>query len=478
MQARQARPANRSIEVAEYLDDPAVQARMLEYCGATEGGPPTAAFVCGMDITTAGPVGTWNEAPHVPLSELPALWERQSDVSRSLWDAASLTFLFEIDYQNLDQPAEPFLHPAEVFFKLEPVYRTLKRVFAGWGLRPAVVITGRGYQFTGQVSLSDPVIDELAALAPGVPAWFERVEVRRPPGVTAPLDERQARAYMGLGLLLEHIAHVTLARVAERSQIPVVVNGTVVGDGLTGRECASLDFSHAGDPLDARHARIAFSPYQWHRMRPDIFGDAVASRLPPLCALFRTRASLEDTLREGRTLDAGIRAARQGSARLPNVAAGVSALIASYRRSSLAAFHREFHAEKALRLPEPRLPGGLPACMTTTLERPNDLLLKPEHVQHVVRGLLARQWTAAQIASLVRRLYEEDHGWGDRWIRTDAESRADFDVRVFAGLVATGIDGLVDFNCVSAQEKNLCPRGICGHDLRRDRDLLLARRPS
>ena len=35
---------------------------------------------------------------------------------------------------------------------------------------------------------------------------------------------------------------------------------------------------------------------------------------------------------------------------------------------------------------------------------------------------------------------------------------------------------LVDFNCVSAQEKTLCPRQACAHDLRVERDRLLAQR--
>ena len=115
---------------------------------------------------------------------------------------------------------------------------------------------------------------------------------------------------------------------------------------------------------------------------------------------------------------------------------------------------------------------GLAPCVTAPLERPNDLLLKPEHLQHVVRALLARGWAAAQIAALVQQKFEEPHGWGDRWARSDPRTRADFDVRVFAGLVATGADELIDFNCVSAQEKDICPRVGCPHDLRVDRDRL------
>jgi hypothetical protein len=54
-------------------------------------------------------------------------------------------------------------------------------------------------------------------------------------------------------------------------------------------------------------------------------------------------------------------------------------------------------------------------------------------------------------------------------------TRAEFDVRVFAGLVATGLDRMVDFNCVSAREKNICPDVGCPHDRRVLRERALGR---
>jgi hypothetical protein len=51
--------------------------------------------------------------------------------------------------------------------------------------------------------------------------------------------------------------------------------------------------------------------------------------------------------------------------------------------------------------------------------------------------------------------------------------RADFYTRLFAGLLAVGRDQLVDFNCVSTQEKGLCPGVPCGWDLRTLRESLL-----
>jgi hypothetical protein len=92
--------------------------------------------------------------------------------------------------------------------------------------------------------------------------------------------------------------------------------------------------------------------------------------------------------------------------------------------------------------------------------------------------LLVRDWSAAEIAGLVQAEYEKDHGWGSRWARRHPRTRAEFDVRVFAGLVATRADTLVDFNCVSAQEKELCPGTGCPYDLRQDRDRLLGSLPA
>jgi hypothetical protein len=85
---------------------------------------------------------------------------------------------------------------------------------------------------------------------------------------------------------------------------------------------------------------------------------------------------------------------------------------------------------------------------------------------------MARGARPAAIAGLVQAAYEEDHDWGDRWSWMDRRTRADFDVRVFAGLIATGLDSLVDLNCVSAQEKDVCPRAGCSYDLRVDRERL------
>jgi len=461
--------------VFEYYRDPHVRARLLEYAGAAAGGPSTAAFVTGLNPSEQ-PHPTWHQSRRVPPDELDTLCGRGCDVARSLWDRRALIFVLDLDYQNIDCPGEPFTHASDVFFKLESVLDAIHAVLADFGLPVLTLATGRGYHVVGRIPLDDAVVPALANLA-AVPSWYQDYERRRPAGIDLTMSDEQARAAAGLTLLLEYLAETVLRRVAGRSLIPVVLNGTTVGSGLVGRECISIDFSHGGDPLDVRSIRMAFSAYQWHRARPDIFGAAVAAR-PALAAVPRRDIPLTTFLIGGRDLPAAAGLARDLTVALPNVAAGVGRMLSDYRGSRLSRFHAEFAAECQADEAAPPVPAALAPCLVRPLQQPNDLLLRPEYIQNLVRGLLAEGWRASQIAALVYGEYAHPHGWHDRWTELDARTRAEFDVRVFAGLVVTGVDELVDFNCRSLQDKWICPWVACRHDLREDRDRLRARYPS
>jgi hypothetical protein len=299
------------------------------------------------------------------------------------------------------------------------------------------------------------------------------------------MTARHARAAVGAGLLVEYLAQRIVARGARRTPIPLVLNGTLVGAGTVGRESVSIDISHAGDPMDVRHIRCAFSAYQKHRFRPDIFGHRVAAERPAFVAVPRGAESLVHLLAHERDLAHAVRAARSRSAAIPDVTEGVARLASEYGQSALARFHQRFYAEIAggdaddgerafQSLPFHRLP----PCVVRPLVAPNDLLLQPAVVQHVTRALMADGMPASAVAGVVRSRYSADFNWGARWQRMDPTSRAEFDVRVFAGMMATGLDRGVDFNCRSAQEKGLCPGGHCPHDLRDDRARLLEMAPT
>ena len=467
----------------DYYGEPAVRARMLEYCGGVDGEPPTCLFVSGVSARD-GPVITWGRATRSPVSELDALYHEGADVARSMWDSSNLLIHLDLDYQNTDSPGEAYHHAAEVFYKLEPVYRAAGHVLGRFGMPLLTLMTGRGYHFTGRVPLDAGVIDRLADLVPDPPAWLATHPTRRPSWVTSIITERHAKAYIGAGLLVEWFAHLIFHRARRRSPIPIVLNGTVVGSGPTGRECTSIDLSYAGDPMDLRHVRLAFSAYQKHRLRPDLVGHEPASARAPFIAVPREHESLDHLLSVGRTYSQAARAARGHSTVLPVVAAGVGRALDAYDGSRLAAFHRRFYGaprrrpEDGARLLQSVLRLDLPACVSRPLEQPNDRLLQPAFIQHVTRALTAEGLPPRDIAAIVHERYLADFGWGRRWARLDPETRAEFDVRVFAGLAATGLDRGIDFNCTSAQEKGLCPAEPCTHDLRVDRARLLEARPA
>jgi hypothetical protein len=467
-----------TLSVTEYYRLPAVRERIREYCG----GGGTRSLTCASLACTveAGPLGIWERVPQQPPESLDALLESGGDLARSLWDSASLLVHLDLDYLNVDLPGEAFVHPFETFFKLEPSYRATIDALDRFELPLLAVMTGEGYHFTGSIPLGDPVVHALASLAPETPAWLASLPERRPTWQADAMDAPHARSYVGLGLVIEHLAHEIMRRAAPRSLIPVVVNGTIVGDGAVGRECVSLDLSYAGDPLDVRHIRVAFGAYQKHRLRADMVGEAAAG-LPVLVALPRGRENLCTVLEAGRELDQAACRATTGSAVIPTVAPGVARLVDAYRDSPLARFHRAYYATSphpAAAWPETydRLdPSALLPCVAWPLTEPNDRLLQPAPIQHLTRFLMSRGWHPRHVAGVVYSRYARDHGWGDRWTHVDPWTRADFDVRVFAGMLATGLDCGVDFNCRSAQEKGLCPGGRCHHDLRQDRERLLSR---
>ncbi|MGE5242710.1 MAG: hypothetical protein ACM3SQ_00595 [Betaproteobacteria bacterium] len=472
------------LPVARYYDASAVRARMREYCGETHAHAMSCVYLAAM-ASPADAWRDWEHAPPHPPSEFDALVAHGADLARSLWDRESLLVHLDLDYLNVDEPGEPFHHPVETFYKLEPTLQAVRSVMRELDLRLFTLMTGRGYHFTGRVPLNAPAVSALAALAPEAPGWFATRSSRLPPWLADGMDERTARAYIGHGLVTEWLGHLVMRRAVPRSPIPVVFNGTIVGTGVAGRECVSIDLSASGDPMDTRHIRLAYSTYQRHRFRPDVFGPRAAGLVGPLASLPRDDDdSTWDFLARGRDLATAAELAAASHSRLPEVTAGLARAIAAYEESPLAAFHRRFFAEPpdtnaaaAARFSEAN-PESLPPCVVASLVRPNDLLLQPAHIQHVTRYLLAEGWHPRHVAGLVFGRYSAPFGWGDRWERLDARTRAEFDVRVFAGMIETGLDRGVDFNCRSAQEKDLCPRESCAHDLRLDREHLLQRTTS
>ena len=75
-------------------------------------------------------------------------------------------------------------------------------------------------------------------------------------------------------------------------------------------------------------------------------------------------------------------------------------------------------------------------------------------------------WHPRDIAGIVWSKYEDkQYGWEEDWDRYDEATRANFYIRLFAGMQAAGLDDNRDCNCVSHNEKGFCLKPWCGFDL-------------
>jgi hypothetical protein len=291
-----------------------------------------------------------------------------------------------------------------------------------------------------------------------------------------------ARAFAGLGMLIEFAAHRILRASSPRCRVPIQLTAIEVGPVGSRREIVVLDISEYGDPLHLRHIRVPFSVYLKPQRLEWCLGGEGVRQLLPLFEIPIHRISTEEALRIRGDPEAVSCLAAQSSVRIPDQSEGTLNLLHDYRKSELADFHYRLLSDQPQTGDRTEWPANsaapeiLPSCARWILEHPNDWLLKPGGVQHVTRTLMALGWTPRDIAELVQFSYEGDFGWGDRWLRYDAASRALFYVRLFAGLIETGEDRLIDFNCVSHQEKGYCTIADCTRNLVPYQQGLVARR--
>ena len=460
--------------VADYYRHPAVRRRMLEFIGGDDPENATAVYLSRCDL-----VSPYDFFPRPP-AELDSFLDHGLDVGRSLWDRRFLVVHLDLEYVNFDFPAEPYLDPSRTFALQRPMVEAVGELFAGFGLAPLHLLSGRGHHFVWQVPRDSEIFRELTELVALPEHLAEHYRKPHPP-LGEPVSLDHGRAFAGLALVIEYLAQCIKERAAANSTLPVELTAVMVGPQQRGREMVSVDISEYADPLNLRMIRLPFSAYlkpwnQYGIIHPDS-GD----QIPLMFAIAVPAADSEQMVEVMRDASRAAALAETADARIPVQAEATARLLAAYRQSRLAAFHQYFYA--AGHDPPERWPSGydrlamsrLPTCVVRILSQPNTLLLEPAAIRQVVTTLLALDWHPRHIAGLIRSKYERDYGWGGKWYLYDAASRADFYTRIFAGLIATGLDRLQDFNCVSAREKGLCFNGEEECGLEELRNILLAR---
>jgi hypothetical protein len=452
-----------------------VRARIAEFLGGSSLEKATCVYIIGTD-----------DSPDVHLdlrspSVLGVYLDEGLDVARSLWDREALIVHLEIDYVNFDFPGEPYLDPERTLGLQRPVVRAIQEILQRYGIKPLHLLSGCGHHFVWQVQRGSWAFEQLVQCG-RVPESLRDLYAKPHPPTYSRVDPFLAKAFAGLGLVLEYVAHCIKETAAPVCTVPVELTAVTVGPGERGREMVSIDISEYGDPLHTRSIRIPFSAYFKPLKQRGRLGDSVADKLPPLFLIPLHEMSDREGFSLMRDMSQVTDLARHVSVQIPDQSQLMGKLVTDYRKSSLARFHDWFYAQEH-ELPArwaetyDRIPMDLlPPCARTILEWPNDLLLQPVGIKRIVQVMLALGWHPRHIAGLIRSKYERNYSWGELWYRYDASSRADFYTRVFAGLFVVGRDALIDFNCQSAREQQCCFHPVCPDNLERFKHTLMERR--
>jgi hypothetical protein len=441
--------------VRSYYERPAVRARIAEYCGGLENG-----LVRCWGLAGFGGAGARTEPDGAPTPlarpDLRSLLDEAADVCRSMADLRGTVVALDLDYMQPGRPTELYEHPENVFSRIEPVHRAVQEQFRAYGIRPRVLLTGRGYHYVFRASWGSPLQTALTEI--GVVSETMRSR-RPPPGVHVAQARLLARAHDGAGRLLEHLAHGVLRAVQGQVDFPVALADLPPPHG---GPFVCLDLSAYGDPLWTRYTRCAFSTHQkaWMQQATEDDDRRICVVIP------RENEPLEDRLRIRRDLDAAAALAARCSATLPDVTEA-PAWIEEYRTGPLGRFHAEFDRGPELgrelwpftydRLARP----GLPGCLRYPLESPNPFLLRPACLRTVALTLWGLGWHPRSIAALVRSRFEKDFGWRPSFSKYDAGTRASFYVRVLCGALRDGLEDPHEFDCQAQAARGLCEPASC-----------------
>ncbi|MEN6452264.1 MAG: hypothetical protein ABFC96_17370 [Thermoguttaceae bacterium] len=458
----------------DYYRDPAVRARMVEFLGGNALDRVSAMYVTGrgfepgIGIDPRPPTETWR------------CLEQGNELYRSLWDRESLLAHLDIEYVNFDYPAEPYLDPERSFRLQSPVVESIHNHLSRHGIAPLHLLTGRGHSLVWRVRRDSAAMGDLGGLLRLPESLAGNYAMPRPP-CSQPVGSQLGGAYAGLGLVMEHLAHRVIEEAQPACQIPVELTAIETDHSERGREIVSIDLSEYGDPLHTRSIRVPFSVYHKPQQQKQSLGESIVAGLPPLLVIPLNGMDYGQACSAMRDWDRAAALARETSVAIPEQPEGTRRLVEAYAGSSLAKFHRWFYSQE--HDPPRRWPvtydrtayDPLPHCARDMLSRPNDRLLRPAGIQYLVRLFMALGWHPRHIAGLLRSKYERNHGWGRLFYDYDASTRADFYTRLFAGLIATGLDRLDNFNANALQKQGLCDPLASSQCLAPYRDSLLDR---
>lgn len=423
--------------------DPFIRARIHEYLGA---GSHTSGPCAWLHVREATPDA---DLRRVPVQELDRALASGAEIERPLWDEGRLLVHVDLEHVHFDRPESSWQDPEACFAAQEPALKALKETLEELGIRPLHLLSGRGHHLVWAIRRDSRLLEALAGLG-------RRAGIRLDDLWDAAVPTSLAEAFRGLGMVMEFLGHEVLRRCPPTDHPPLRLTAIEVEPGPGGREIVSLDLSEYGDPLSIRSIRVPFGPY----LKPRRLAWSRGEEVPPgedllVIPLVGVEEGTSPALMRAPARAA--RLARRVSTRIPDQTSGTRRLLTRYLGSRLARIHRWHDSTPRI---TPGMPPRLPPCVAELLA-PQARLLCPAGLQLLTRTLLSLGWSPRHIAQLAAARISLLTGSGKPPLLFDPVLRADFYVRLFAGLVLTGIDRLEDFNCPATQGKGCCVGADC-----------------
>ena len=324
---------------ADYYRDRDVQARIIEFLGGDVLEHPTCGYLVGGDMEQP------QRHHHSRVQDLHSLFDGGLEICRSLWDDTSLLADFDVEYVNFDRAAEVFLEPARALEIQQPVANTIERILHEYGITALHLLSGRGHHFVWRIQRDSEAFRRLVKLGRGPESlWKAGREVQLPEEKAVPVE--LARAFAGLGLVMESLAHRIKEIAAPITQIPVELTAIEVGPSDHGREMVSIDISEYGDPLYSRMLRAPFSIYLKPWQQRWAFDAQVLENLPPLVVVPLERITWQEGILRMRDFAAARELAQNSVTKIPDAGASMQKLIDDYEKSNVVKFHEWFYSQE------------------------------------------------------------------------------------------------------------------------------------
>ncbi|MBL4888633.1 MAG: hypothetical protein JKX97_01270 [Candidatus Lindowbacteria bacterium] len=432
----------------EYYAHPAVRRHVESFCKKAE-------YVVGYgesEVWRGNKKGFYT----APVKGLDRMFEYGLDILTCMYQHGQTLTLFDVEYYNPQYPGEAHLNPDRVYKLMEPVYRAIMTVYRRYDLPVMSVVSGQGYHFWTRIPHGrvHSAIEKIGIIEPSVARTYKRKKISQKAGL----------AFSGTGRLQMFLCGEILKEIGKQRKSGKKILPVYFSDinPPHSREAISFDLTTYADPIHMRDARVPFSCYQKHKVMVDKVGQENADKIPVRVLLPRKvpghrELSLERCLQMRNHFRDASELAEKVGTKMPDASQAWDKILTAFHRSKFGAFY--YHFDSGPRSPAKINKRQLPPCVRKALNP--EQLLEPTQVQTVVRVLDSMGHHPRAIAELIYKAYRRtDFG------KYDAQRRAYFWAEGYAALIHTGIDLKRDLTCLKHQQKDRCPKPMCGWDLK------------